>query len=126
MLTIDDPPSDVIYDDELFSKTVQIDKNAGNDEVAESNDAIDVEYALLIEDNKANKSCKYLQERLPQLAFCEALKLDAYVHVENGTVDPVRKYQNIISNTQALVYSLFGAIEYSQIILNDLAKKWWY
>ncbi len=26
-------------DDELFSKTVQIDKNAGNDEVAQSDDA---------------------------------------------------------------------------------------
>ncbi len=39
VLTIDDPRSDVIYDDELFSKTVQINKNAGNDEVAESDDA---------------------------------------------------------------------------------------
>jgi hypothetical protein len=35
----------------------------------------------------------------------------------------MRKYQNIISNTQALVYSLFGVIGYSQIILNELAKK---
>ncbi len=58
MLTIDDPPSDVIYDDELFSKTVQIDKNAGNDEVAESNNANNVEYTLfiVIEDIKANES----------------------------------------------------------------------
>ncbi len=55
-LTIDDPPSDIIYDDALFSKTVQIDKNAGNDEVAESNDANDVEYTLLIEENKADES----------------------------------------------------------------------
>jgi hypothetical protein len=39
-----------------FSKTVQIDKNAGNDEVAESNDAIDVEFTLPIEDNKADQS----------------------------------------------------------------------
>jgi hypothetical protein len=55
-LTIDDPPSDVSYDDELFSKTVQIGQNAGNDEVAESNDAIDVEFALPIEENKADRS----------------------------------------------------------------------
>jgi hypothetical protein len=38
-------------------------------------------------------------------------------------VDPVKKYQNIISNTQALVYSLFGAIGYSRSILKDLAKN---
>jgi hypothetical protein len=56
VLTIDDPPSDVIYDDELFSKTVQIGKNAGDDEVAESNDAIDVEHTLLIEDSRAGES----------------------------------------------------------------------
>ena len=54
-LTIDDPPINLIYDDELFSKTVQIGKNAGNDEVAESNNAIDAEYTLLIEDNKAEE-----------------------------------------------------------------------
>jgi hypothetical protein len=35
---------------------VQIGKNAGNDEVAESNNAIDAEYTLLIEDNKAEES----------------------------------------------------------------------
>jgi hypothetical protein len=35
---------------------VQIGKTAGDDEVAESNDAIDVEYAFLIEDNKAGES----------------------------------------------------------------------
>jgi hypothetical protein len=56
VLTIDDPPSDVIYDYELFSKTLQIDNNAGNDEVAESNDAIDVEFALLNDDNEADES----------------------------------------------------------------------
>ena len=55
-LTIDDPPSDVIHDDELFSKTVQTDKNAGNDKVAESNDVIDVEFALPIKDNHADQS----------------------------------------------------------------------
>jgi hypothetical protein len=38
-------------------------------------------------------------------------------------VDPVKKYQNIISNTQALVYSLFGAIGYSRNILKDLVKN---
>ncbi len=54
--TIDDPPSDVIYDDELCSKTVQIDKNASNDEVAESNNAIDVESALPLEDNEDDQS----------------------------------------------------------------------
>jgi hypothetical protein len=85
-----DPPRDatnnlekfiiqVIGDDELFSKTVQIDKNSGNDEVAESDDTNNVndknnansndaevyranvathaiESALPIEDNMANKS----------------------------------------------------------------------
>ncbi len=56
VLTIDDLPSNVIYDDELFIKTEQIDKNAGNDEVAESNDAIDVEFILPIKDNKADQS----------------------------------------------------------------------
>ncbi len=40
----------------FFSKTEQIDQNAGNDEVAESNDAIHVEFALPIEDNKADQS----------------------------------------------------------------------
>jgi hypothetical protein len=56
VLNIDDPPSDVIHDDELFSKTVQIDKNAGSDEAAESNDAIDVEITLPIEGNNADES----------------------------------------------------------------------
>jgi hypothetical protein len=85
-----DPPRDVTMnmeksltqifgDDELFWKTAQIDKNAGNDEVAESDDANNVidknnsnfndaeankgnvaihaiESALLIEDNEADKS----------------------------------------------------------------------
>jgi hypothetical protein len=60
---------------------------------------------------------------LPQLAFCEALKLDACVHVEKVTVDPMRKYQNIISNTQVLVYSLFGAAGYSWKIFHNLAKN---
>jgi hypothetical protein len=55
-LTIDDQPSDVIHDDEFFSNTVQIGKNAGNDEVAESNDANYVKYALLIKENKAYES----------------------------------------------------------------------
>jgi hypothetical protein len=55
-LTIGDPPRDIINDDELFSKTVKIDKNACSDEVAESDEANNVEYALLIEDNKANES----------------------------------------------------------------------
>ncbi len=52
------------------------------------------------------KHCKYSKERLPQLAFCEALKLDAYVHAEKVTVNPMRKYQNIISNTQAFAWGL--------------------
>ncbi len=69
------------------------------------------------------KHCKYSKERLPQLAFCEALTLEAYVHVEKVTINPMRKYQNLISNTQVLVYSLFGAIGYTQIILNNLAKN---
>ncbi len=51
------------------------------------------------------------------------MKLDANVHVEKITIDPVRKYQNIISNTQALVYLLIGAIGYSQIIFSNLDKK---
>jgi hypothetical protein len=74
-----DPPKDVIGDDELISKTVQIDKNSSNDEVAESdyaNNVIDkntanfndaeankgndatlaIEFALPIEDNEANES----------------------------------------------------------------------
>jgi hypothetical protein len=55
-LTIDVPPRDVINDDELFSKTVKIDKNVCSDEVAESNEANNVEYTLVIEDNKANES----------------------------------------------------------------------
>ncbi len=33
------------------------------------------------------KHCKYSKERLPQLALCEALKLDAYVQVEKVTVE---------------------------------------
>jgi hypothetical protein len=45
------------------------------------------------------KHCKYLKERSPQLAFCEALKLDAYVRVEKATVDLAKKYQKVISNT---------------------------
>jgi hypothetical protein len=55
-LTIDDPPSYVIYDDKMFIKTVQRDENAVNNEVAESNDAIDLEFTLPIEDNGADQS----------------------------------------------------------------------
>ena len=43
--------------------------------------------------------------------------------MEKVTVDSVKIFQNIISNTQALVYSLFGAIGYSRNILKDLAKN---
>jgi hypothetical protein len=74
-------------------------------------------------DNRKFKHCIHPKERLPQLAFCEALKLDAYVHVGKVTVDLVKKYQHIISNSQALVYSLFGAIGYSCNIPKDLAKN---
>jgi hypothetical protein len=43
-------------------------------------------------DNGKGKHCKYPKERLPRLAFSEALKLDAYVHVENfGSYFKVRK-----------------------------------
>jgi hypothetical protein len=37
------------------------------------------------------KCCKNPKERSTQLAFSEALKLDAYVHVEKVTINPVRK-----------------------------------
>jgi hypothetical protein len=69
------------------------------------------------------KRCKYLKKIIPQLAFCEALKLDAYDHVEKVSLNPVKKYQNNISNTQALVYSLFRAIGHSHNILKDHLAK---
>ncbi len=49
------------------------------------------------------KHCKYSKKRLPQLAFCEGLKLDAYVHVEKVTINPVRKYKTLFQGTLSCV-----------------------
>ncbi len=116
-----DPPRDVICDDELFSKTVQIDKNAGNDEVAESdddNDVIDknnanlndaevnkanvathiIESALPIEDNKADKSyaSPVTTHAIESSNFAEAIEVDL-CHARQD-VDGTKSFKDSTSN----------------------------
>jgi hypothetical protein len=72
VLPIDDPPSDVIHDDELFIKTVQIDKNAGNDDCIDDK----VDDIKMINWKSVNKwsTCWYCSNISKSTILCEAIE----------------------------------------------------